>query len=409
MFLLAAAGGLVGWGLRRVRAGAVVATVVSADGPVLVRRDGVERPVVQGLVVYDGEQITVPDEASAVLALPDASRAELGPETSLWLHHEDAALELRGGFVAVNATHRPADRPLAIRTPGARAEVLGTRFTLGADDAKTHLRVAEGLVHLLRIGDGAAVDVPGGHRAVVADGDRAGLELRPSLPGTVLLIASYDRAPTDFVRFNRLVGDHLLGRRLRHLGFRVETKAHADVTAGDLVHRPLVIVSFSEWGVGFEQSLERIGLRAADVPLLCFEPMAFPTLGLTGGRQGVDYDWGKGPTPVEFPSPDHPLSGGLAGERSDLFFDRPGTFGWARPGRAAARIATLPGDGARAVLFAYEAGADMIESVAPRRRVGLFLDPSQVSDRSEAAWSLVEAAVEWCAEPPRGQQGRAER
>ena len=57
MFLLAATGGLVGWGLRRVRAGAVVATVVSVDGPVLVRRDGVERPVVQGLVVYDGDEV----------------------------------------------------------------------------------------------------------------------------------------------------------------------------------------------------------------------------------------------------------------------------------------------------------------------------------------------------------------
>jgi hypothetical protein len=409
MFLLAATGGLVGWGLRRVRAGAVVATVVSVDGPVLVRRDGVERPVVQGLVVYDGEQITVPAEASAVLDLPDASRAELGPETSLCLHHDGAPLELRRGFLAVNVTHRAADRTLSIRTPDARAEVVGTRFALGADASTTHLRVAEGLVHLLRIGDGAAVDVPGGYRAVVADGDRAHLESRPSLQGTILLIASYDRAPTDFARFNRLVGDRLLGRTLRHLGFRVQTKAHADVTAGDLTGRPLVIVSFSALGVGFERSLERIGLRAADVPVLCFEPLGFSTLGMTGGRMGVDYDWGKGPTPVEFPRPDHPLSGGLAGQRSDLFFDRPGTYGWARPGRAAARIATLPGAGARSVLFAYEAGAQMVTAAAPRRRVGLFLDPSQVGEHSAAAWSLVEAAVEWCAEPPRAEQGKPER
>jgi hypothetical protein len=333
----------------------------------------------------------------------------LGPETSLCLHRGGAPLELRRGFLAVSATHRATDRPLAIRTPDARAEVLGTRFTLGADAATTHLRVAEGLVHLLRVGDGAAVDVPGGYRAVVADGDRADLEPRPSLQGTVLLIASYDRAPSDFARFNRLVGDRLLGRRLRHLGFRVETKAHSDVTAGDLTGRPLVIVSFSELGVGFEQSLERVGLRDADVPVLCFEPLGFPTLGMTGGRKGVDYAWGKGPTPVEFPRPDHPLSGGLAGQRSDLFFDHPGTFGWARPGRMAARIATLPGEGARAVLFAYEAAAEMVTAAAPRRRVGLFLDPSQVGEHSAAAWRLVEAAVEWCAEPPRAAQGKGER
>jgi hypothetical protein len=317
-------------------------------------------------------------------------------------------LELRGGFLAVDAAQRPAGSPLVIRTPGARAEVLGTRFTLGADDDETHLRVAEGLVHLVRIGDGAAVDVTGGHRAAVAGGDRAGLESRPSLSGTVLIIASYDKAPDAFARFNRLVGDRLLGRRLRHLGFRVEIRPHADVTAADLAGRPLVIVSYSEENVGFEQSLERVGLRAAGVPVLCFEPAAFPTLAMSGDRRGVDYDWQAGETAVDFPRPEHPLSGGLSGPRRDLF-DRPGCYGWARPGPAAEGIAVVPGDRERAIVFAYEAGAAMVGGVAPRRRVGLFLDPGQIDERSESAWELVEAAVEWCVEPTRGDQSGGTR
>lgn len=399
--LLVAATGLVGLGARGLKAGAVVATVASAEGSVVVRRAGVDRPAVAGMDLLAGDRVAVPSEASAILDLPDASRAELGPDSSLTFRGPDGGspLELEGGFLAVDASRRPAGHPLTIRTPDARAEVIGTRFTIGADAEETHLRVAEGLVHLVRVGDGASVDVAGGNRAEVAD-DRGALRSRPSLPGTALIIASHDKAPADFARFDRMVGDRLLGRRLRHLGFRVETRAHADVTAADLVGRPLVIVSYSEEGVGFEASLERIGLKGSGVPVLCFEPAVFPTLAMTGKARGRDFDWEGGGTGVEFPRPEHPLSGGLSGTRRDLFHG-PGCFGWARPGPRAVTIAAVEGDGSRAVLFAYEAGAEMVGARAPGRRVGLFLDPSRVGEDSEPAWSLVQAAVEWSVEAPR--------
>jgi len=411
--LLAATVSLIGLGtgFRSAKAGPIVATVVSAGGHVVVLRGGVEQPAVVGMGLLEGDQLAVPAEATAILDLPDASRAEMGPESLLTLHRpRDGAnsLELQGGFLAVDATRRPAGPPLSIRTPDARAEVLGTRFTLGANSEETHLRVAEGLVHLVRLGDGASVDVAGGHRSEVS-GARGGLESRPSLPGTVLIISSHDRGPADFARFDSLVGERLLGRRLRHLGFRVETKGHGEVSASDLVGRPLVIVSYSEEQVGYEQSLERIRLREARVPVLCFEPLAFPALGMTGARRGVDFDWQGGRTPVEMALPGHPLSGGLAGRRTDLF--REGSeIGWARPGPEAWKVAVLTGDRTRVPYFAFEAGARMVGTVvAPERRVGLFLDPSQVVKNSEAGWTLVEAAVEWSVEPPSGQASGAPR
>jgi len=404
--LVLGAAGLIGVGLRPMKADAIVATVASADGRVVVRRGGVESPASAGMGLHEGDELAVPADATAVLDLPDRSRAELGPESTLRFHDllGDAPLELRAGFLAVDAARRPADHPLAILTPDARAEVLGTRFILGADADETHLRVAEGLVHLVRIDDGASVDVAGGNRAEVVDRDRTRLRAHPSLPGTALIIASDEKAPADFARFNRLVGARLLGRRLRHLGFRVETKAHADVTAADLAGRPLVIVSYSEENVGFEESLGRIGLKGADVPILCFEPLAFPTLGLTGGVRGRDFDWQGGETAIDFPRPDHPLSAGLVGPRRDLF-GKPGCFGWARPAGSAETIAAVAGDGSKAVMFAYEGGREMAGGRAPGRRVGLFLDPSQVGEDSEPAWNLVEAAVEWCVEPTRTLAG----
>ena len=403
---LAVTMGLVGLGLRELEAKVVVATVVSADSRVVVRRDGVERPVVVGMKLHDGDVVAAPVDSMAVLGLPDASRAELGPESALAFHRPGSknALELRGGFLAVDAAHRPAEHPLAVVTPDARAEVLGTRFSMGAAAGETHLRVSEGLVHFIRIGDGASVDVASGHRAEVSNDVRRGMRTHPSLPGAALVITSKERAPADVKRFDRMVADRLLGSRLRHLGFRVEVKDHLDVTASDLVGRPLVIVSFCQEEVGFEQSMAGIGLRTADVPVLCLEPVIYPVLGMSGGRRGVDFDWiGVRPS-VTFPNPAHPLSAGLSGTRSDLYGEATNVVGWARPGPGAIRIATIESDASQATLFAYEAGTGMVGAVAPRRRVGLFLNAAYQDAKSEAAWGLLEAAVEWCVEPPTGEQ-----
>jgi hypothetical protein len=242
--------------------------------------------------------------------------------------------------------------------------------------------------------------VASGHRAEVSNDVRRGMRTHPSLPGAALVITSKQKAPASFKRFDRLVADRLLGSRLRHLGFRVENKDHLDVTASDLVCRPLVIVSFCQEGVGFEQSLERVGLKTADVPVLCLEPVAYPILGLTGDRRGVDYDCVEAHPRVRFQNPAHPLSGGQSGTRVDLFGKASNIVGWARPGLEAIRIATFLDDASQATLFAYEAGTRMAGSVAPRRRVGLFLDPTQTDAKSETVWGLVEAAVEWCVEPP---------
>jgi hypothetical protein len=203
-----------------------------------------------------------------------------------------------------------------------------------------------------------------------------------------------------------MVADRLLGSRLRHLGFRVETKDHLDVSASDLIGRPLVIVSFCQEGVGFEASLERIGLMRADVPVLCLEPVVYPVLGLTGSRRGVDYDCVEAHPSVTFQNSAHPLSGGLDGTQVDLFGKASNIVGWAKPGPAAVRIAAFVSDPSKATLFAYEAGATMVGLVAPRRRVGLFLDPTQTDAKSDAVWGLVEAAVEWCVEPTTAKDER---
>ena len=54
---------------------------------VVVHRGGAGHPAVAGMGLREGDQVAVPAEAIAILGLPDASRAELRPESSLSPHH----------------------------------------------------------------------------------------------------------------------------------------------------------------------------------------------------------------------------------------------------------------------------------------------------------------------------------
>lgn len=70
---------------------------------------------------------------------------------------------------------------------------------------------------------------------------------------------------------------------------------------------------------------------------------------------------------------------------------------WGKPASNAIKIATLPSDSSKAVIFAYDKGASMVGMTAPARRVAfMFSDTSPtVMDNSWwAAW-LFEAAITW--------------
>jgi hypothetical protein len=71
---------------------------------------------------------------------------------------------------------------------------------------------------------------------------------------------------------------------------------------------------------------------------------------------------------------------------------------WGKPGLGASIIATLYGQPEKAAIFAYEKGATMdYKSLAPARRVMLFLDNDTFASLSPAGTSLFDAAVDWAA------------
>lgn len=318
----------------------------------------------------------------------------VGPEAHL-RRVSPRVLELASGFIQIDAQKQPPDRPWRIRTPQAEAAVIGTQFNIASSEGRTALRVREGLVRLTDLQTGQAQAVGEGKRVFVSRDTPT--VLGSSRSGSVLLLTSKAAPNADWDRFNQLIGDKLVGTRLWRLGFKVETKHYDEVQPGDLRDRALVIASVFASGVG-EPALERLGLMASSLPVLCLEPAAYPTLGLTLGNNGTDFGWSKGADAVELIDPKHILSAGLSGSITQWFMK---TSGWGRPASSAKIVASISGHPEQAALFAYDTGATLlpgsplVPTQAPARRIGLFLDPSAMTDASHVVWRVFESAVDW--------------
>jgi hypothetical protein len=393
--LLAVAGVLLGPHYLGSRAAAypVVGTITAVEARVVIHREGTDKIAEPGMALRQNDRVTVPPGGSALLTLPDHARAELGPQTVLSVTPA-RELYLQEGFLAVEADERPSAERLRIRTPTAEAEARG-RFHVGADEKETHMRVAEGSVGLTRLSDGVSVDVPAGHHSTVASG--VDPKPVPARMGSVLQIITTKERGTSWDRFERIMANRIMGERLWRLGFRVETCTFEEARPEMLAGRALVIVSVFAFNIGAEESLRRLGLPGSDVPVICLEPAAYPVLGLTGPVNKQDFGWDNHVRWVDFPHPEHALSAGWAGSRVELLPGKTCQVGWGKPAPTATIIMRLH-QSERAGVFAYEAGAALVEGRAPARRMGLFLDPATVDEKAAAAWSLFEAAVEWCVE-----------
>lgn len=388
-----------GWFASSSPAERIIATLTAVQAEVVLRRDGVEQVARAGMALHSHDTLAVLKDGSAVLDFSDATRAELGPETTVALADPAGASEpmlyLHEGFLAVEAATPQSGKKVRVRTHDAQAEVTGTKFTLGAGEQRTNLRVSEGAVQFQRIRDGVSVEVPAGYRSTVA----ANVDPKPvpSRSGSVLQIVSSDKRFPDWDRFNQLIGERLVSTRLWRLGFRVEVRHYHELQPGDLAGRALVIASLFDYGVG-EEALKRAGLADASVPVICLEPAAYPVLGMTGPQEKTDFGFISGTRPVTIAAPEHTLAGGLTAEKDDLFRK---IAGWGKPADSALAVVHLAGKPERVVVFAYETGAKMTDRTAPARRVGLFLDPLALDEKATTAWALADAAVAWCIEPPK--------
>jgi hypothetical protein len=184
-----------------------IARFASAEfGTVLLRGEQL-LPAHAGEEIYVGDVIQCHDNASAAFAYADGTRLTLRPGVELAIEPQrpriGKALTLRVGAITASVAPQLPGAPLVIRTPQARATVIGTAFTLSVPTAvadRTVLDVDHGRVRLERLADHLAVEVATGQYAVAKPGTPmeprerpAGERYEPTLDGYAAV-----RAPSVF-------------------------------------------------------------------------------------------------------------------------------------------------------------------------------------------------------------------
>lgn len=122
-----------------------------------------------GARLAEGTLLVESEGGSAQLRFGDDTRLTLTGEAELGF--SDAGqkrLTLRRGALTAQVQPQPHDRPLIIRTATAELEVVGTSFSIAADQGQTALSVEKGNVRLRRLSDGQSVEVQASQSAVAS-------------------------------------------------------------------------------------------------------------------------------------------------------------------------------------------------------------------------------------------------
>jgi glucose/arabinose dehydrogenase len=182
-------------------------------------------------------------------------------------------------------------------------------------------------------------------------------------------------------------GDGAVKARLEALGYVVTVRSET-ATAGDAAGKELVLISSTVSAAAVHSKF-----RDVAVPVVVWEASIFDDMGLTGPTSGADFGEQTSRTSLLIGAPAHPLAAGLTGTRTVVSSAQ--TFKWGRPAPAAVQAANLGGDGTRATIFGYEAGAAMRAGTAAARRVGFFSHDQSANVFTADGWKLFEAAVSW--------------
>lgn len=183
--------------------------------------------------------------------------------------------------------------------------------------------------------------------------------------------------------------DQIIKNHLEQLGYTVSL-VNENARPADATHDDLVIISSTVSGKNIDPSW-----RSAPVNLLTWENDILDDLAMSGKRHDVDF----GETPKErylwIVNAPHSMSGNLKAGLANVY-QRQAAMSWGKPGLGATIIATVYGQPEKVAIFGYEKGATMdYESIAPARRVMLFLDNNTFANLSSDGFKLFDASVRW--------------
>lgn len=188
---------------------------------------------------------------------------------------------------------------------------------------------------------------------------------------------------------NRAVDDAAMAH-IAALGFTVH--ALSEETAPEAVREDLVILSSTVSGKNVSPAW-----RYAAKPLMTWENDSLDDLAMTGKRHDTDFGETGKERYLWLVNAPHPMSGGLPAGLANAY-TRQAPMSWGKPGLGATIIATVYGQPEKAAIFGYEQGATMdYESLAPARRVMVFLDNATFTMLSPTGLCLFDSALLWTA------------
>lgn len=148
-----------------------IARITGLSGSLIWTGDAgrIERELTLGSELFGGTIEGMAPDSWFELEFNDGSKVMISGNSMLtFSDHGQKRLRLKEGSLSASVEPQPEGRPMLIRTPSARLEVLGTQFDVETGISSMTLNVSEGSVRVKRLSDGNTVDVPAKHRVIAA-------------------------------------------------------------------------------------------------------------------------------------------------------------------------------------------------------------------------------------------------
>jgi hypothetical protein len=185
--------------------------------------------------------------------------------------------------------------------------------------------------------------------------------------------------------------DTAVKNRLQSLGFTVQLKPASSATTADATGKALVVVSSTVTSSSVGTKFKTVAVPVLTWESALYDDMAFVTAGNLGTQTAVNS--------LTIAAPGHPMAAGLTG--TPTVTSSAQTASWGKPVASAVKIATLPSDATKSLIFGFESGAALGDGTsAAARRVGFFLEDNTALALNTSGWQLFDQAVTWAVSPP---------
>lgn len=153
-----------------------------ASGDVRVWRAQKTMAAKARFILQAGDWLLTGRDGAAELEFPgETTRLAIGADAEFGVvtAMPDKQLKLTAGTLRASVARQSASHPMLIRTPTAKAEVLGTKFEMSATKERTEMTVTEGRVLIARTDDESGVVVETSQSATVTEKEPVAVQTPP--------------------------------------------------------------------------------------------------------------------------------------------------------------------------------------------------------------------------------------